>query len=175
VAAASGTFSHFVSAALRYSWRVLLPGYAGSAIGLAFSLAPLALVHPAGPVVWVLTAAAALFLVYFGRTVCRQLTHIEQDEIGIRARGPLGAAIRWEDLRSLRLDYYSTRKDSEERTMQGGWMQLRLRDARRTIRIDSELDRFVDLVRTAVIEARRRGIDLDEPTRANLDVLGLAE
>jgi hypothetical protein len=159
-----------VSAALRYSWRALLPGYAGSAIGLAFSLAPLALVHPAGPVVWVLTAAAALFLVYFGRTVCRQLTHIELDEFGIRARGPLGAAIRWEDLRSLRLDYYSTRRDRE-----GGWMQLRLRDAGRTIRIDSELDGFVELVRAAVLQARRRGVDLDEPTRVNLGVLGLAE
>jgi hypothetical protein len=163
-----------VSPALRYSWRALLPGYAGGAIGLAFSLAPLAWVHPAGPVAWVLAAAAALFLVYFGRTACRQLTHIELDETGIRVRGPavglLSAAIRWEELRSLRLDYYSTRRDSE-----GGWMQLRLRDARRTMRIDSELDGFVDLVRIVVREARRRGIDLDEPTRANLDVLGLAE
>jgi hypothetical protein len=159
-----------VSSPLRYSWRALLPGYAGSAIGLAFSLAPLALVHPAAPVAWVLAAAAALFLVYFGRTVCRHLTQIELDEAGIRARGPLGAAIRWEKLRSLRLDYYSTRRDRE-----GGWMQLRLHDARRTIRVDSELDGFVDLVRIVVLEARRRGVDLDEPTRANLDVLGLAE
>jgi len=163
-----------VSAVLRYSWRALLPGYAGSAIGLGFSLAPLALMQPAGPVLWVLTAAAALFLVYFGRTVCRQLTHIALDETGIRVSGPavglLSAAIRWEDLRSLRLDYYSTRRDRE-----GGWMQLRLRDAGRTIRIDSELVGFVDLVRAAVLEARRHGIDLDEPTRVNLDALGLAE
>jgi hypothetical protein len=163
-----------VSTPLRYSWRALLPGYAGSGIGLAFSLAPLALVHPAGPVAWVLAAAAALFLVYFGRTVCRQLTHIELDETGIRVRGPafglLSAAIRWEDLRALRLDYYSTRRDRE-----GGWMQLRLRDAQRTIRIDSELEGFVELVRAAAFEARRRGIGMDEPTRANLDVLGLAE
>jgi hypothetical protein len=159
-----------VNPPLRYSRRALLPGYAGSAVGLAFSLAPLALVQPAAPVAWVLAAAAALFLVYFGRTVCRQLTQIELDEVGIRARGPLGAAIRWEDLRSLRLDYYSTRRDRE-----GGWMQLRLRDAGRTIRIDSELEGFIELARIAVLEARRRDIDLDEPTRVNLDVLGLAE
>lgn len=159
-----------MSLPLRYSWRALLPGYAGSAIGLASSLAPLALVHPAGPVAWVLAAAAALFLVYFGRTVCRQLTRFELDQTGIRVKGPLGAAIRWEDLRALRLDYYSTRRDREE-----GWMQLRLRDARCTIRVDSELDGFADLVRIVVLEARRRGIDLDEATRANLDVLGLAE
>jgi hypothetical protein len=157
-------------ATLRYSWRSLLPDYAGSAVGLACSLGPLAIAQPAAPVAWLLAAIAALFLVYFGRTVCRQLTHIELDEAGIRAEGPLGAAIRWENLRSLRLDYFSTRRDSEE-----GWMQLRLRDARRTIRMDSELDGFIDLVRVAVREARRRGIDMDEPTRANLEALGLAE
>jgi hypothetical protein len=154
----------------RYSWRSLFPDFAGGGIGLALTIGPLAFAHPSAPVAWALAAIAALFLVYFGRTVCRQLTHIELDETGIRACGPLGAAIRWENLRSLRLDYYSTRRDGE-----GGWMQLRLRDARRTIRMDSELDGFVDLVRVAVREARRRGIDMDEPTRANLNALGLAE
>ena len=159
--------------ALRYSWRSLVPDYAGGGIGLALSLGPLAYAHPAASVAWVLAAAAALFLVYFGRTLCRQLTHIELDEAGIRARGPLGAAIRWEDLRSLRLDYFSTRRDPEGRTMDGGWMQLRLRDARRTIRIDSELEGFVSLARVAALEARRRGIDLDGATRTNLGVLGI--
>jgi hypothetical protein len=157
-----------VKPSFRYSWRALLPDYAGGGIGLALLLGPLAFAHPAAPVAWVLAAATALFLVYFGRTVCRHLTHIELDETGIRVRGPLGAALRWEELRSLRLDYYSTRSDRE-----GGWMQLRLRDARRTIRIDSELEGFVELVRAAVLEARRRGADLDEATRANLGVLGL--
>ena len=159
--------------ALRYSWRSLLPDFAGSGIGLALSIGPLAFVRPAESVAWVLAAVALLFLVYFGRTVCRQLTHIELDEAGIRARGPLGAAIRWEDLRSLRLDYFSTRRDPEGRTMDGGWMQLRLRDARRTIRIDSELEGFVGLARVAALEARRRGIDLDGATRTNLGVLGI--
>jgi hypothetical protein len=169
MAPARGTIPHFVTASHRYSWGSLLPDYAGSAIGVAVTLTPLAFAQPAAAAGWALGAAAALFLVYFARTVCRQLTHIELDEAGIRAKGPLGAAIRWADLRSLRLDYYSTRRDSE-----GGWMQLRLRDARRTIRIDSELEGFVDLARAAVLEARNRGIGLDEPTRANLELLGLA-
>jgi hypothetical protein len=143
--------------------------YAGSAFGLACALGPLAFAQPAAAVAWVLAAAGALFLVYFGRTVCRQLTHIELDEAGIRARGPLGAAIRWEDLRSLRLDYYSTRRDREE-----GWMQLRLRDARHTIRIDSEVDGFADIARAAAAAARRRGAALSEATRGNLRMLGVA-
>jgi hypothetical protein len=145
----------------------LFPDYAGGAVGLACTLGPLAFAHPASPVAWVLAAGATLFLVYFGRTICRQLTHIELDEAGIRARGPLGAALRWEELRSLQLDYYSTRRDRE-----GGWMQLRLRDAKRTIRIDSALEGFVELVRAASAQALQRGLSLDESTHSNLRALG---
>ena len=78
----------------QYPLSCLCADYAGSAIGLACSLGPLAYLQPAAAMAWLLAAPAALFLVYLGRTVCRQLTHIELDEAGIRARGPLGAAIR---------------------------------------------------------------------------------
>ena len=152
-----------------YPFWALAGDYACGSIGLACTAVPLLFVQPAALVAWALAAAAALFLVYFGRTVCRQLTHIELDEAGIRVKGPLGAAIRWEDLRSLRLNYYSTRRDRE-----GGWMQLRLRDARCTIRVDSELDGFAGLVRAAATEAARLGVDLDESTRGTLVLLGSA-
>jgi len=154
----------------RYPLRALALAYAGSAIGLAFSLGLVGFAQLAAPVGWLLTAVGALFLVYFGRTVCRQLTHIELDEAGIRVRGAavgrLGAAIRWEDLRFLRLDYYSTRADRE-----GGWMQLKLSDARCTIRVDSDLDGFVEIVHHAAREASRRRIALDAATVGNLRAL----
>ena len=160
------------SAAFRYPWRALALDYAGSAVALACSLGLVGFVRLAAPVAWVLTAAAALFLVYFARTVCRQLTHIELDETGIRARGPaLGpsAAIRWDDLRLFRLDYYSTRADRE-----GGWMQLKLGDSQRTgqtIRIDSDLDGFAQVVERAARAAAERGLALEPSTLANLQAL----
>jgi hypothetical protein len=159
-----------VPSRFRYSPRSLLPDYAGSGAGFALSLGLIGLVPLAAPVAWVTTAAAALFLVYFGRTVCRQLTHIELDESGIRVRGPVaglpGAAIRWADLCLLRLDYYSTRRDGE-----GGWMQLRLGDARHTIRIDSDLEGFAELVGAAARAPPRHDLALDAATAANLKVL----
>jgi hypothetical protein len=164
-----------VTRTFRYPVRALLADYLRGAIGACACAGPIFLVKPASAIASILGAAALLFLVYFARTVCRQLTHIELDETGIRAKGPLGAAIRWEDLRSLRLDYYSTRRDPEGRTMHGGWMQLRLRDAQRTIRIDSEVDGFVELAAAAAAEARRRGAALDESTRVNLALLGIAD
>jgi len=144
--------------------------YAGSVAGIALAFGLLLFAQPAVPIAWALAAAAALFLVYFGRTVCRQLTHIELDEAGIRATGPaaglLGAAIRWEDLCLLRLGYYSTRRDGE-----GGWMQLKLADARHTLRIDSEVEGFAELAGAAARAAARRDLSLDAVTAQNLKAL----
>jgi hypothetical protein len=154
----------------RYPRRALWLAYAGSTAGVAATLALLGFAQLAAPVAWVATAVAALFLVYFARTVCRQLTHFELDETGIRAVGPaaglLSAAIRWEELRSLRLDYYSTRRDREE-----GWMQLKLSDAQHTLRIDSELDGFAELARAAARAAAARGLALEASTLSNLEAL----
>jgi hypothetical protein len=159
-----------VKPAFRYPSRALALDFAGSCSGFAICAGLLGFAQPAAPVAWVLAAAAALFLVYFGRTVCRQLTHIELDEAGIRVCGPavglLSAVIRWENLRSLQLDYYSTRADRE-----GGWMQLKLRDAQRTIRIDSELEGFAAVVDRAARAAAERGLALDAATSSNLQAL----
>ena len=151
----------------RYPARALAADYARAGVGAALFLSALAWLEPAAPIGGILAAGAALFLVYFGRTVCRQLTPIELDETGIRTRGLMGAAIRWGELRSLRLDYYSTRRDQEE-----GWMQLRLRGADGTIRVDSGLAGFAELTRSAAARAREQGLELDETTRANLALLG---
>jgi hypothetical protein len=154
------------SAVYRYPLRALASDYLESGAGLLCTAMPLVLVQPAASAAWVLGAAALLFLVYFGRTVCRQMTRIELDEAGIRAAGPLGATIRWEELRALGLHYYSTRRDGEE-----GWMQLRLRDARRTIRIDSAIERFAELAAHAARQAAQRNLALDATTLANLRML----
>jgi hypothetical protein len=153
-----------------YPLRALGLDYAGAAAGLGISVGIIVFVRLAAPVAWVLAGSAALFLVYFARTVCRQLTHIELDETGIRVAGPAWvpscAAIRWDHLRALRLDYYSTRADRE-----GGWMQLKLGDGQRTIRIDSDLDGFALVVERAAREAARLDLALEPGTVSNLGAL----
>jgi len=153
-----------------YPLHALGRDYAGAAAGLGVSLGLIVFVRLAAPIAWVLTGSAVLFLVYFARTVCRQLTRIELDENGIRAVGPAvltsGAAIRWDDLRALRLDYFSTRADRE-----GGWMQLKLADAQHTIRIDSDLEGFAQLAERAAREAARLELALEPGTVSNLQAL----
>jgi len=159
-----------VTRAYRYPLRALWADYAGGAAGIAGSVCLIVFARLAAPVEWAMAAVAVLFLVYFARTIGRQLTQFTLDEAGIRAAGPAvlrqGAAIRWDNLRSLRLDYYSTRRDGE-----GGWMQLRLGDAQRTIRIDSDLEGFAELVGAVARAAAQRDIAIDAATLSNLQAI----
>ena len=154
----------------RYPPRALYADYAQCAAGITCTIGPILLMQPASAVIGALGAAAALFLVYFVRTVFCHLSCIELGENGVRAMSPVGAAIRWEDLRSVRLSYYTTRSDRS-----GGWMQLDVHDSRRRIGVDSRLEGFAELTRAVVEEARRRGLALDRATRTNLAALGIPD
>jgi len=152
----------------RYPAGAISADYARGLGGVALTAGPVWTLAPAGPVVWVLAACALLFLVYFARAVVRHLTRIELDETGIAARGPFGAAIPWDELRSMKLNHYTTRSDRS-----GGWMQLDLSTRQRSICVDSRLASFSEVARTAAQEALRRGCRLDGGTLLNLKALGV--
>ncbi len=157
-----------MKAAFGYPVRALAADYLRSLAGLSLSLGPLLFAHPLPGFVCMLSAMAALFLVYFLRTVARNSFRIALDETGIRAEGIRGAEIRWDHLRSVRLRYYSTRRD---RSGGGGWMQLDLRGPSRSISVDSSLSGFAEVARASAREATRRGCTLDEATLSNLQAL----
>lgn len=152
----------------RYPVRALRAGYALGAAGALGATALLTFAQPAPAVRWVIGVIGLLFLVYFARIAVRQRSRIELDATEIGVRGPLGIAIRWDDVRAVRLNYYSTRQDRS-----GGWMEFVLDGPRRSIRIESTLEGFIEVVGNAVREVRQRGLDLDERTRVNLNALGI--
>ncbi len=151
----------------RYPASALCADYARGVGGVALSAGLLCVVSPEKPIAWVLAAALVLFLVYFARAVVRHLTRFEWSESGIVARGPFGGVVPWEELNSMQLRHYTTKSD---RT--GGWMQLDLGTQRGSIRMDSRLQCFAEIARTAALQARRRGTALDEATLTNLQALG---
>jgi hypothetical protein len=152
----------------RYAPKTVAAAYARSAIGLGATLGPLAALQPAPWLCVVLLVGAALFLVYLAKSVALHTTQVVLDEKGIGAEGLFGATIAWDALRSIQLNYYTTRSDRSN-----GWVEFVIRGASGLIRIESSLEGFADIVARVAREALRRERPLDDRTRAHFAALGI--
>jgi hypothetical protein len=151
----------------RYPRGPLIADYARAGGGLVLTAGPLLAFDVA---VWAgvaLGGAALLFALFGLRTAQRHATVVELDDDGVRARGPLGGQVSWSELRSVRLTYYSTRRDRRD-----GWMNMTLR-GRGTVRLESSLDGFDRIAERAAAAARSRRLRLSETTLQNFAALGI--
>lgn len=108
-----------------------------------------------------------MFATFGARTAIKHATTFELDAEGITARGPRTTSLAWNGLTGVRLRYFSTRKDREK-----GWMQLVLKGPAGSIRLDSTLEGFQDVVERASRAVRAHGLPLDPPTIANFRAAG---
>ena len=152
----------------RHTFRSLAADYTRAGGGVLVTALPLLSVETTGPVSWVLAAGALLFGVYGLQTAMRHLCTVECSETGISVAGPFKRTLTWAEMRDVRLRYFSTRRDGRN-----GWMQLVVKSSTASIRIESTLGGFADIVATAVHAANRRGIDLSPTTLGNIEVLGV--
>jgi hypothetical protein len=163
---------------LGYPARALLGDYLRSGLGILLTLPP-ALAVPLGSVAqYVLGALVALFATFGARTLIRQSSTVAIEPVAITVSALRRTRLEWARLRSVKLNYYSTRGDRGE-----GWMQLTLKGTGGpdggTIRVDSSLDGFVEVARAAADAARApaeggKPIALSETTRVNFASLGIA-
>jgi hypothetical protein len=124
---------------------------------------------PVGPVgTGILAGFAALFGLFGLRTALRHVTQIEASETGLWASGPFAITIPWAELDRIKLAYYSTRRDRSD-----GWMQLELRARGASLRLDSRIEGFNELVERSARAAAARGVDISAATAVNLDALGI--
>jgi hypothetical protein len=151
-----------------YPTSAMLGDYVRSAAGLVPVLALLVLTQVGAVGAVILSGFAALFAVFGIRTALRHGTRLEVSEEGLAASGLWRAAIAWAELDRMKLAYYSTRRDRRE-----GWMQLELRAGWTTLRLDSRIDGFAELVARAARAAAARGLALNETTVVNLQALGI--
>jgi hypothetical protein len=151
-----------------YPTSAMLGDYARAAVGLVPTGAMLAITPLGTTPAAVLGGFVALFAVFGIRTALRHGTRVEMTEAALRASGPLRASIRWSELDRMKLAYYSTHRDRR-----GGWMQLDLRAGSSTLRVDSCIEGFTELVAASAKAAEMRGLPLDGATLANLASLGV--
>ncbi len=160
---------------LRYDSQSLRGDYIRAGFGLALTLGPALTIPLSSPAMYVLGPAAALFLAFGLWTWRRQATRVRLDDEGISLFYPQRVSLPWTEVQSVRLSYFSTRRD---RT--GGWMQLTLKGgdpqrkgSLRAIRVDSALEGFDSVARAAAAAAIRNRLALNDATRANFGALGI--
>lgn len=149
-----------------------------AAMGLILTVGPMLLLGDSPIALAVLGALAVLFLVFGLRTAVRGMTLVHVTEHGLSFE-PLGGrkgrlpglapkAIAWRDIRKVGLRFFSLKRDRSE-----GWMELSLGDDGQSLRLDSTLDGFQDIVVRAAEAARVNNVTLSDNTQANLTALGI--
>ena len=158
------------SADLRYPPRTLWADYMRAAAGLVLCGLPLLALDVNRWLAAVLGAGLVLFALFLVRTALRQRTRFVLGPDTLCADGPGGKVVEWNRLDRLKLSYFSTKRD---RT--GGWMQLSVGSAGAgTVKVDSALDGFYDIVERAARAAEVNHLELTQPTRANLMSMGIS-
>jgi hypothetical protein len=158
------------SADLRYPRRTLWADYIRAAIGALLCGLPLLLVEVNRGVALLLGAGFILFGAYFVRTALRQRTRYVLGPDTLCADGPTGSMVECRRLDRLKLSYFSTKRDRS-----GGWMQLAVGSTgARTVKVDSALEGFYDIVERAAQAAETNNLELSAATRANLRSMGIS-
>jgi hypothetical protein len=155
---------------LRYPPKTLIGDYLRAAIGLAFTLTPMIAMGEWTGAHWILAPLALLFAGFGLRTWRRGRQTVTWDATGVSLSGPGAARLAWDEMRDLKLAFYSTSRD---RT--GGWMQLKLAGGGARLRADSTGENFAALVAVAHAQAQARALPLDPATVENLKALGIAD
>ena len=152
----------------RYPPSAMVSDYLVSGGGLALTLPPLAIFDLPVVTVWILALMSLGFAVHGIGVVRRQRIRVETDEDGLWFSPPR-RHIGWNEITRFGLSYFSTRRDGAR-----GWMELKVASPAATLRVDSRLERFDELVGRAWSAASRCGVEPDLTTRANLESLGMA-
>lgn len=158
------------SLVLNYPRHSLWADYIRALGGVLLCGLPLLLLPVERWIAVALAAGLAVFALFFLRTLLRQRTRYVMSADSLAVDGPLGTVIEWARLDRMQLAYYSTKRDRS-----GGWMQLAIRSiGSRTVKIDSSLDCFYDIVERTAQAAQSRDLTLSHATRVNLRSMGIS-
>jgi hypothetical protein len=151
-----------------YSLVNLRADYFRAFVGVILCSAPYVWGAEVAGAVFILLVCTALFVVYGLRTVLRHITQVLLDETTITMKIFRNRIIAWDRLSDLSLSYFSTWRSGGK-----GWMQLRLRGAGKTMRIESDLSDFETVVRRAVLAATANNLKITSSTLRNIDALNI--
>jgi hypothetical protein len=152
----------------RYPLPTLMGDYVRAGLGLLAAVAMLMFLDlgALGVVTMLIIGSVPLFFVL--RTIDRNRAVVSLEDDAITVTGFRAAKLAWSDLARVTLAYYTLKRDKTD-----GWMELTLKDANVTIKVDSRLYGFGAIVVKAARVARERRIPLNQITLSNLKALNI--
>lgn len=159
--------------ALRYDRKALRGDYWRGGLGLGFSAAALWIGGDNAFTFWLFGVCGLFFTAFLIRTFLRTLVIYELTADGLNRSNAAGwrwaeGRFAWDGLERFRLRFFSTRRDRSQ-----GWMELSLGGRDGSFKVDSTLDGFEAVLKSAVAAAEKRGVPMNETTLANLAALGI--
>lgn len=152
-----------------YPLTSLYGDYLKSLIGIVFMGTPFYFAIGNTFMMVLLGGLTLLFVVFGIRTGIRHVTVIESDSDGVATVGPFGRRIAWSDISKLNLKYFSTRREKKAE----GWMELKICDASRCLKFESNLHGFDQIASKAANAAFQNGAEMTETTLENLTAMGV--
>ena len=152
-----------------YPMNALRGDYLRGAIGLFVTVGLLIAATKITIFQYLFAAGAVLFLGFFLRTAQRHLTTFSFSNDTFQANGPLGKNISLPAVIDIRLRYFSTRKD---RTGEGGWFELTIRDPKSKISVDSTINGFEQIMQRCVNTIHQNKLTPSETTIENFSSAG---
>ena len=155
----------------RYPPQTLFGDYTRAGLGLFLTVLPLLVLQPSWFVGTALFLVAAVCGYFLFRTFERHRTIIAMDDDGIAVRALRGPKhLAWKDVDEVKLTYYAVRRNKAD-----SWMQLTISARNDSVKIDSRLEDFVEIVERAAEAARDNDVALNRITLANLKALGIED
>ena len=151
----------------RYPPNRLAGDYIRAGAGLLLTAGPVLVVSLTLVPLIILLLLAVLFFGYGLHTLFCHRRRIIVDDTQISAQ-PGAVCLNWKELTELKLEYYSTRKESTS-----GWMQMTLRSDNKRLKLDSRLEGFQDIARLAATNAHAKDVFVNRATASNLASLGI--
>lgn len=154
---------------LNYSDTMLVKECAKGLGGAVACAAIIIFLEPTPYLGWPIGIVGLFFFMYFAQQLSRRYLHLRLDETGLIHELPgIRKAIRWSELRDLRLNFYPSAKGASQ-----GTLVLVLKNDALRIKLDSSLDHFPTVLSRAAQAARESGFTLHPTTAENLGSLGL--
>lgn len=158
----------------RYDPSELRGDYIRAGAGLAVCIGAVMVSGGGGAAAIIFGLAGLLFLVFGLRTLVRQGSIFELTPEGIKrsnARnfGPPANRLLWREITTVKLSFYSTRRDRSN-----GWMQLRLTGSEGKICLDSTVAGFEKIAERAAHAAAENSLRLGTATVSNFASVGIS-